>query len=77
MARPLSHIQQEIRELSDSEKEALLRQLWEELDGPADADVEAAWLEEVERRAREIDDGRVDLVPADEVFAKIEASFKK
>jgi putative addiction module component (TIGR02574 family) len=77
MARPLSHIQQEIQELSDSEKEALLRQLWEELDGPVDPDVDIAWLEEIERRAREIDDGTVDLVPADQVFAKIEASLKK
>lgn len=77
MARPLSHIQQEIRELSDSEKEALLRQLWEELDGPADPDVDAAWLKEIDRRAQEIDDGTVELIPADEVFAKIEASLKK
>jgi putative addiction module component (TIGR02574 family) len=63
MVRPLSHIQQEIRELSDLEKETLLRQLWEELDGPGDTDIDAAWLEEIERRAREIDDGAVDLVP--------------
>jgi hypothetical protein len=76
MARPLSHIQQEIRELSDSEKETLLRQLWEE-DGPGDTDVDAAWLEEIERRAREIDDEAVLLVPADEVFPKIEASLQK
>jgi putative addiction module component (TIGR02574 family) len=77
MVRPLSHIQQEIRELSDSEKETLLHQLWEELDGPGDTDINAAWLEEIERRAREIDDGVVALVPADEVFAKIESSLKK
>jgi putative addiction module component (TIGR02574 family) len=77
MARKLSHIQEEIQQLSDSEKETLLRQLWVELDGPADSDIDAAWLDEIERRAREIDDGSVNLVPADEVFAKIEASLKK
>jgi len=46
MARPLAIIEQEIRELSVSDKEALLRVLWEELDGPADIAVDAAWLED-------------------------------
>jgi hypothetical protein len=49
MARPLAVIEQEIRELSISDKEALLRVLWEELDGPPDEAVDAAWLEEVQR----------------------------
>ena len=77
MARPFSKIQEEIRTLSDSDKETLLRLLWEELDGPSDPQVEAAWLEEVRRRGREIDAGQVHLEPADQVFRKIEASLKK
>ena len=77
MARPLTKIQQEIRALSGPEKEALLRLLWEELDGPSDPDVEAAWLEEVRRRGQEIDAGQVELVPADQVFQKLGAGLKK
>ena len=77
MARPLIQIQEEIRALSDSDKEALLRVLLEELDGPADPDVDAAWLEEARRRSREIDEGKVRCVPADEVFASLEASLKR
>ena len=77
MARPLTQIQEEIRALSDSDKEALLRVLLEELDGPADPDVDAAWLKEAQRRSREIDEGTVDCVPADEVFAKLRASLKR
>ncbi len=77
MARPLAKIQQEVRALSDLEKEALLRLLWEELDGPTDPDVEAAWLEEVRRRGQEIDAGQVKLVPADQVFRKLGAGLKK
>lgn len=49
MAQPLAQIQEEIRTLSASDKEALLRLLWEELDNPSDPDVDAAWLEEVRR----------------------------
>ena len=77
MARSLTKIQEEIRTLSASDKEALLRLLWEELDGPSDPDVDAAWLEEVRRRGREIDAGQVELVPADEVFRTLEASLRK
>ena len=60
MARPLALIGQEIRELSVSDKETLLRVMWEELDGPPDVAVDAAWLEEVQRRSREIDEGLVE-----------------
>ena len=77
MARPLSQIQDEIQSLSVTEKELLLRSLWEHLDGPADPDVDASWLEEARRRDRELDDGVVQAIPADEVFKRIEASLKK
>ena len=36
-----------------------------------DADVEAAWDEEIKRRLAEIDDGTAKLVPAEEVFAEV------
>src|ERR1700746_2071748 len=49
MARTLQQIQEEIRGLSTSDKEALLRALWEDLDGPPDRDVDQAWLEEARR----------------------------
>lgn len=66
-------IQDEIRCLSTAEKEEVLRTLLEELDGPRDPDVEAAWLEEVERRAAEIESGQVQCVPAEDVFRQLDA----
>lgn len=36
-----------------------------------DADVEAAWDEQIKRRLAEIDDGTAKLVPAEEVFAEV------
>ena len=77
VSRPVAIIQQEIRSLSLAEKEEVLRTLLEELDGPPDPDVEAAWLKEVERRAAEIDDGKVRCIPAEEVFRKLDAQLKK
>jgi putative addiction module component (TIGR02574 family) len=77
MARPLASLQDEIRALSTPDKEALLRALWEELDGPADRDVDAVWLAEAQRRDQELDDGQVRSVPAKEVFDRLEATLKK
>jgi putative addiction module component (TIGR02574 family) len=77
MARPVASLQDEIRALSTPDKEALLRVLWEELDGPADLDVDAAWLAEAQRRDQELDDGQVRSVPAKEVFDRLEATLKK
>jgi hypothetical protein len=51
--------------------------LIEQLDGPADTNVEQAWLEEVQRRSRELDEGTVKPIPGDEVFAKLRADLKR
>jgi putative addiction module component (TIGR02574 family) len=40
----------------------LAHELLRSLDGPPDPDVEAAWLTEIERRARELADGSVEAV---------------
>jgi hypothetical protein len=63
VARPISTIEQEIRSLSASDQEGLLRVLLEELDGPPDLDAEAAWLDEVRKRTRELDAGAVECIP--------------
>jgi putative addiction module component (TIGR02574 family) len=77
MARPLATLEHEIRALGTADKEALLRVLWEELDGQPDTEVESAWLAEAQRRSAEIDSGAVETVPADQVFAKLETKFRK
>jgi putative addiction module component (TIGR02574 family) len=77
MARPLASLQDEIRALSTPEKETLLRGLWEDLDGPADRDVDAAWLAETKRRDDELESGAVQGLPADEVFDRLKATLKK
>jgi putative addiction module component (TIGR02574 family) len=76
MARPLSKLEEEVGSLSTAEKEALLRVLWEELDGPPDPDVEAAWLEEIRRRSAEVDAGTVQTVAAAEVFDRLRSQLK-
>jgi hypothetical protein len=57
MARAVNDIQQDIRGLSRDEKVDLIRSLIAELDAPADANVERAWLETSQRRYRELVEG--------------------
>ena len=37
---------------------------------------ERLWLEEIDRRCREIDEGTAELIPAEEVFAELRARPK-
>jgi putative addiction module component (TIGR02574 family) len=77
MARAVSEIEKEIRNLARPEQEQLLRALLEELDGPADPDAEQAWLDEVQRRSAEFDAGLVKSIPAEEVFARVRSRLKQ
>jgi putative addiction module component (TIGR02574 family) len=43
----------------------------------ADPDVEAAWATEVQRRVRELEQGAVRGIPAEEVFAAVERRLRR
>ena len=77
MSRPVAELEAEIRSLNSDDKTGLIRALLAELDGPAEADVERAWIEEAQRRHREIVDGTVQPVPADRVFENLRARLNR
>ncbi len=58
------------RALSAEDRARLAEELLESLQGEADADAEAAWDREIERRVAEIESGSVRLVSAEEVHAE-------
>lgn len=68
MAKTVEELEREIRSLSDDDRIHLLRDLVADLDGERDPGVEKAWLEEAQRRFRELKDGVVEAIPAQEVF---------
>ena len=76
MSTATAEIEAKIRTLSTDEKADLLRSLIAELDGPADADVEAAWVKEAQRRHREIVEGKVQPIPGERVFANLRERLK-
>jgi putative addiction module component (TIGR02574 family) len=71
MSKTLSELKEKASQLSESERAELAQSLIESLDGPPDADVEEAWRVEVERRVGQIERGEVQLIPGDEVFARL------
>ena len=77
MANTVEKIEEEIRSLGAAEKVELLRLLIAELDAPADADVERAWLEEAQRRHREFVEGKVKGVPGERVFENLRSRLRQ
>jgi hypothetical protein len=77
MSRPVAELEAEIRSLNSDDKTGLIRALLAELDGPVEADVERAWIEEAQQRHREIIDGTVQPVPADRVFENLRARLNR
>ena len=77
MAKTIEDIENEIRSLSADDRMHLLRDLIADLDGTMDEDVEKAWLEEAERRYKELKEGEVELIPAEDVFSRARARLKR
>jgi putative addiction module component (TIGR02574 family) len=76
MKATLEKVAEDALNLPPAERVALTRILIRALDGdpPEDsAEVEAAWQAEVEKRLDEVLSGRIQPVPAEEVFSKLRA----
>ena len=73
MATELTQVFNDALELSDNERATLVGLLIESLEAAEepDADVEAAWAAEAERRWQEIESGAVKTIPWEEIRAKL------
>ena len=77
MSNDVAEIEARIRSLSAEEKAELIRGLIADLDSPAEAGVERAWLEEAQRRHREVTEGKVQAIPGERVFENLRARLKR
>ena len=62
--------------LPEDARAMLAEQLLESLDTENQARINALWVEEAERRDREIDEGKVKAVPVDEVMERLRSRYK-
>ena len=66
-------ILEEALQLPPDELDWLVESLLIKDKGPAEAEIEAAWDSEIKRRLDEIDSGAVEMIPAEQVHAKMNA----
>jgi putative addiction module component (TIGR02574 family) len=71
-----STIEEEALALPIQERAKLIERLLESLDTLPDQEAEALWLDVAERRAGEIDEGKVQLVAPDELERRVQARLK-
>jgi len=75
MAVTLEELEAQALKLSIKERSELVHRLIVSLDGEPEGtreEIAKAWEEEIARRVAEIDVGRMQLIPAEEVFAEID-----
>lgn len=81
MTASVEQIKKEIRSLPPEEVDLLLRDLQREYVMPSpdteDAEVEAAWEAEIGARMKQVMDGTVELISAEDSDRRTEALFKR
>jgi putative addiction module component (TIGR02574 family) len=76
MSAAVKEILEAALKLDEDDREILVTELTASLHGGfASAEIEASWEEELRRRTKSIDDSTATLVPAEEVFARLEKRF--
>lgn len=75
MPRKLERIEAEVLKLSARSRAALARKLLESLEPTTETPHERAWYDEAERRKRELDEGKVDTIPAREVLRRMRSEI--
>ncbi len=78
MAKKVEDVVKDVLALSGAERRELVRLLQSQLDaGLEAADAEQVWIEEIERRVAALDNGDAELIPAADVFRRLEERFSK
>ena len=75
MARTLDELRDEALELGVEERGALADSIWESFLTDEEKRIQQAWIEEAERRLREIENGTAELIPAAQVLRDLKAKY--
>ncbi|MGB5054368.1 MAG: addiction module protein [Nitrospirales bacterium] len=63
--------------LPADERASLVEKLLQSLNLPTEAEINRLWVEEAERRVSQIERGKVELIPGEQVFATIRAKYQR
>jgi len=75
MSTKMERLALELLSLPASSRAELARRLIASLDEFESLDAEEPWLEEIKRRDSEIAEGKVQCIPAEDVFAELRKEF--
>ncbi|MGD2092055.1 MAG: addiction module protein [Candidatus Aminicenantes bacterium] len=76
MTTTLKQLTHDALELPVEERARLAHDLIASIDESTDIDMSSAWDEELKKRVRDIKQGRVKGIPAEEVFAKLVEKYR-
>ena len=79
-AMPVSaELRRELLSLPSEEREALADELYDSLDAEeaAEPEWERAWTKEIQSRITDVEQGRFELIDADEVHRELRAKYSK
>lgn len=71
-----AELTREALDLPEDQKVTLAHQLLSSIEPPETTEIEAAWNSEIQRRISDFRKGLVKTVPADQVFADLDARLK-
>jgi len=77
MELALSELTNKVLSLPIDDRTILAQRLWESIEGFVDTDVEAEWLKVAEQRWRDIEEGRVQCIPAEEAMTIARSNLNK
>ena len=72
----LKQIEGEALHLSEEERAELAQKLLISLDSPSENEISEAWLQEAQRRARELDEGTIQPISSYDVKRKAQALLR-
>jgi putative addiction module component (TIGR02574 family) len=76
MTDPVAELSQRARELAPEDRARLAEELLASLEGELSPQTGAAWDAGLRRHIAEIESGAVELLPADEVFARVRRTLR-
>jgi putative addiction module component (TIGR02574 family) len=68
-----AHLEDEVLHLPLEDRSRLANRLLESLDEDDGFELSAEWKEELQRRVKEIDEGKAKMIPGEEVLARVKA----
>ena len=77
MATATEKVLDEALSLPADERLNLVERLLASLNLPTQPEIDRQWAEEAERRVAQIERGEVELIPGEQVFAKIRAKHQR